>query len=172
MKKFQQYIIMKFIGNDVSYTSYSNLDDLCEHVELTNPGVDINSLRNKVCVYEESLSDEKHNIHPYVYIAIISSEIFVSVFYNALREKLFDAERLLRIALDEYVCTINCKTWSHKVVDKCSNIKYEISKNNEENHPMIIIYKDRIHLFNKNGNVVGVLNGEYRLFDASTYTDK
>lgn len=172
MKKFQYYTIMKFIGNDVQTTSYGDIDGLCEHVELTNPEVDINSLRNKVCAYEESLSDEKHNLCPYVYVAIISSEIYITLNYNALREKLFDAERKLHIALDDYVCTINCKTWSHEVDGEYSNIKYEISKNDEENHPMIIIYKDRIHLFNKNGNVVGVLNGEYRLFDASTYTDK
>ena len=172
MKRFKQYKIMKFLGNDIHVTPYRDINTLCEHVELTNPEVDINSLRNKVCAYEESLSDESHDNYPFAYIAIISGEIFITILYEALREKLFDAERKLRIALDDYVCTINCKTWSHKVVDKCSNIKYEISKNNEENHPMIIIYKDRIHLFNKNGNVVGVLNGEYRLFDASTYTDK
>ena len=172
MKRFQQYRIMSFIGNDVSFTSYQNLDSLCEHVELTNPEVDINSLRNKIVAYEESLSDERHNIYPDVYIAIISGEIFVTIFYNALREKLFDEERKLRIALDGYVCTINCKTWTHKVVGEYSNITYEISKNDEENYPMIIIYKDRIHLLNKNGKVVGAINGKYRLFDASTYTNK
>jgi hypothetical protein len=162
---------MKFIGNDVSSTSYQNLDSLCEHVELTNPEVDISSLKDKVCAYEESLSNEMHEKYPYVYIAIISSEIFVSIIHNGLREKLFDAERKLRIALDDYVCTINCKTWSHNVVGEYSNIKYEISKNDKENHPMIIIYKDRIHLLNKNGNVAGVINGKYRLFDASTYNN-
>lgn len=172
MKKFQYYTIMKFIGNDVQTTSYGDIDGLCEHVELTNPEVDINSLRNKVCAYEESLSDEKHNLCPYVYVAIISSEIYITLNYNALREKLFDAERKLHIALDDYVCTINCKTWSHKVVGEYSSITYEISKNDEENHPMIIIYKDRIHLLNKNGKVSGVINGKYRLFDASTYTNK
>jgi hypothetical protein len=162
---------MKFIGNDVHTTSYSNIDYLCKHMELTNPEVDINSLRNKVCAYEESLSDETHLKYPCVYIAIISGEVFVTILYNALREKLFDAERKLRIALDDYVCTINCKTWSHKVVSEYSSITYEISVNGEENHPMIIIYKDRIHLLSKNGNVVGVINGKYRLFDASTYTN-
>ena len=172
MKRFKNYTIMKFIGNDISSTTYKDIDTLCKHVELTNPEVDINSLRNKVCAYEESLSDEKHNIYPYVYIAIISGEVFVTILYNALREKLFDAERKLRIALDDYVCTINCKTWSHKVVSEYSSITYEISENSEENHPMIIIYKDRIHLLSKNGNVIGVINGKYRLFDASTYTNK
>lgn len=162
---------MKFIGNDVHTTSYSDIDYLCKHMELTNPEVDINSLRNKVCAYEESLSDETHLKYPCVYIAIISGEVFVTILYNALREKLFDAERKLRIALDDYVCTINCKTWSHKVVSEYSSITYEISVNGEENHPMIIIYKDRIHLLSKNGNVVGVINGKYRLFDASTYTN-
>jgi len=170
MKRFRYYNIMKFIGNDVSSTSYQNLDSLCEHVGLTNPALDINSLRNKVCAYEESLSDEKHEKYPHVYIAIISSEIFVSVFYTALREKLFDAERLLRIALDDYVCTISCKTWSHKVVGEYSNIIYEISKNGEENNQMIIVYKDRIHLLDKNGNVIGMINGKYRLFEKSTCT--
>jgi hypothetical protein len=162
---------MKFIGNDVHTTSYSDIDYLCKHMELTNPEVDINSLRNKVCAYEESLSDETHLKYPCVYIAIISGEVFVTILYNALREKLFDAERKLRIALDDYVCTINCKTWSHKVVSEYSSITYEISVNGEENHPMIIIYKNRIHLLSKNGNVVGVINGKYRLFDASTYTN-
>jgi hypothetical protein len=162
---------MKFIGNDVHTTSYSDIDYLCKHMELTNPEVDINSLRNKVCAYEESLSDETHLKYPCVYIAIISGEVFVTILYNALREKLFDAERKLRIVLDDYVCTINCKTWSHKVVSEYSSITYEISVNGEENHPMIIIYKDRIHLLSKNGNVVGVINGKYRLFDASTYTN-
>jgi len=168
MKRFKYYAIMKFIGNDVVRTTYKNLDNLCKHVELTNPEVDINSLRNKVCAYEESLSDETHDNNPYVYIAIISSEIFVTINYNALREKLFDTERLLRIALDDYICTINCKSWYHKVVDKCSNITYEISENDKENHPMIIIYKDRVHLLDKKGNVAGVINGEYRIFNAST----
>ena len=163
---------MKFLGNDVHTTSYEDISTLCEHVGLTNPEVDINSLRNKVCAYEECLSDEKHDKYPYVYIAIISGEIFVTISYNALREKLFDEERKLRIALDDYVCTINCKTWSHKVVGEYSNITYEVIKNDEENHPMIIIYKDRIHLLSKNGKVSGVLNGKYRLFDASTYTNK
>ena len=171
MKRFKNYTIMKFIGNDVHTTSYSDIDYLCKHMELTNPEVDINSLRNKVCAYEESLSDETHLKYPCVYIAIISGEVFVTILYNALREKLFDAERKLRIALDDYVCTINCKTWSHKVVSEYSSITYEISVNGEENHPMIIIYKDRIHLLSKNGNVVGVINGKYRLFDASTYTN-
>jgi len=172
MKKFQHYTIMKFLGNDVHVTSYDNIDGLCEHMELTNPEVDINFLRNKVCAYEECLSDETHKKYSYVYIAIISSEIFVTINYNALREKLFDTERKLRIALNDYVCTINCKTWSHEVVGEYSNIKYKISENTEENYPMIIIYKNRIHLLDKKGNVVGVINGEYRIFDESTYTNK
>lgn len=167
MKNFQYYSIMKFIGNDVHTTSYDNIDCLCEHVGLTNPEVDINSLRNKVCAYEE-----KNDKYSHVYIAIISGEIFVTSFDYALREKLFDAERKLRIALDGYVCTINCKTWTHNVVGDYSKITYETSKNDEENHPMIIIYKDRIHLLSKNGNVSGVINGKYRLFNASTYTNK
>jgi hypothetical protein len=163
---------MKFLGNDVHDTSYNNIDGLCEHVELTNPEVDINSLRNKVVAYEECLSDENHDKYPYVYIAIISGEIFVTTIYNALREKLFDEERKLRIALDDYVCTINCVSWSHKVIGEYSNITYEISKNDEENYPMIIIYKDRIHLLSKNGKVSGVINGKYRIFNSSTYTNK
>ena len=171
MKRFQHYTIMKFIGNDISTTSYRNLDDLCKHVELTNPEVDINSLRNKVCAYEESSSDETVKNYS-VYIAIISGEIFVSIMYNALREKLFEAERKLRIALDDYVYTINCKSWSHEVIGDYSNITYEVSDNDEENHPMIIIYKDRIHLLSKNGKVNGVINGKYRLFDAGTYKNK
>ena len=172
MKKFQQYTIIKFIGNDVHTTSYRNIDGLCEHVELTNPEVDINSLRNKVCAYEESLSEESHYKYPYVYIAIISGEIFVTTCYNALREKLFDEERKLRIALDDYVCTINCKTWHHKVIGEYSSISYEISKNDEENYPMIIVYKDRVHLLNNKGKVNGVINGKYRLFNVCTYTNK
>lgn len=172
MKKFEKYAIMKFIGNDVHSTSYDDIDGLCEHVELTNPEVDTNSLRNKIVAYEECLSDEKHDKYSYVYVAIISSEIFVSINYNALREKLFDAERRLRIALDDYVCTINCKTWSHKVVGEYSGITYEISKNEEENYPMIIVYKDRVHLLNKEGKVNGVINGKYRLFDESTLSKK
>ena len=163
---------MKFFGNDVHSTSYRDMNTLCEHVELTNPEVDINSLRNKVCAYEESLSDESHDNYPFAYIAIISGEIFITILYEALREKLFDAERKLRIALDDYVCTINCKTWSHNVVGEHSSITYKISENDEENHPIIIIYKDRIHLLNKKGNVVGVINGKYRLFDESTYKNK
>ena len=163
---------MKFIGNDVSSTSYSNLDDLCEHVELTNPEVDINSLRNSVAAYEECLSDEMRDNYPYVYIAIISGVANITINYEALREKLFDEERKLRIALDDYVCTINCTTWTHNIVGEYSSITYEVSKNDEENHPMIIIYKDRIHLLNKSGKVSGVINGKYRLFDASTYKNK
>ena len=163
---------MKFIGNDVTTTSYLTLDGLCKHVELTNPEVDINSLRNKVCAYEESLSDETVKNNPIVYITIISGEIFVTIMYSALREKLFEAERKLRIALDDYVCTINCTSWSHKAVGDYSNITYEVSVNDEENHPMIIIYKDRIHLMSKDGKVRGVTNGKYRLFDATTYTNK
>ena len=172
MKKFKHYVIMKFIGNDVHTTSYPNLDGLCEHVELTNPEVDINSLRNKVCTYEESLSDEMHDKNPHVYVAIISSDIFVTIIYNALREKLFDEERKLRIALDDYVYTINCYNWTHKVVGEYSSIKYEVSKNDEENHPMIIVYKDRVHLLSNKGKVKGVINGKYRIFDSSTYTNK
>ena len=72
MKKFKDYTIMKFLGNDVHTTSYEDINTLCEHVGLTNPEVDINSLRNKVCAYEECLSDEMHDNYPYVYIAIIS----------------------------------------------------------------------------------------------------
>jgi len=172
MKKFQYYTIMKFLGNDVNTTAYEDINRFCEHVEITNPGVDINSLRNKVCVYEESLSDEMHDNYPYVYIAIISGEIYITINYNALRERLFDEERKLRIALDDYVCTINCTTWTHNVVGEHSSITYEVSKNDEENYPMIIIYKDRIHLLSKNGKVSGVINGKYRLFDASTYKNK
>ena len=172
MKKFKQYRIMKFIGNDVQTASYGDIDSLCEHVELTNPEVDVNSLRNKVCAYEESLSDETHDKYPSVYIAIISSEIYITKNYNALREKLFDAERKLRIALDDYVCTISCKNWTHKVVGEYSSITYEISQNDKENYPMIIIYKDRIHLLNKDGKMSGVINSKYRLFEASTYTNK
>ena len=172
MKRFKKYAIMKFIGNDVHSTSYDNIDGLCEHVELTNPEVDINSLRNGVVAYEECLSDETHEKYPYVYIAIISGEIFVTINFNALREKLFDEERKLRIALDDYVCSINCADWSHKVVGEYSNITYKVSKNDEENYPMIIVYKDRVHLLNQKGNVHGVINGKYRIFDASTYTDK
>jgi len=168
MKKFKYYTIMKFLGNDVNTTA----NFLCEHVGLTNPEVDINSLRNKVCAYEESLSDEKHNIYPYVYIAIISSDIFVTINYNGLREKLFDEERKLRIALDDYVCTINCASWSHKVVGEYSNITYEISNNDEENYPLIIVYKDRVHLLSKKGRLDGVINGKYRIFNVSTYTNK
>lgn len=164
MKKFQHYTIMKFLGNDVHATSYKDIDTLCEHVELTNPEVDMNSLRNKVAAYEESLSEN----YSYVYIAIISGEIFVSIIYNALREKLFDEEKKLRIALDDYVCTINCKTWIHKVVGEYSNITYEVSKNDEENYPMIIVYKDRVHLLNTKGKVSIVINGKYRIFDAAT----
>jgi hypothetical protein len=140
---------MKFLGNDVQTTSYKDINILCEHVELTNPEVDINSLRNKVCAYEESLSDESHDKYPYVYIAIISGDIFVTIIYNALREKLFDEERKLRIALDDYVCTINCTIWTHKVVGESSIIIYEISENDDENYPMIIVYKDRVHLLNR-----------------------
>lgn len=158
---------MKFIGNDVHTTSYNNIDCLCEHVGLTNPEVDINSLRNKVCAYEE-----KNDKYSHVYIAIISGEIFVTAFDDALREKLFDVERKLRIALDDYVCTINCKSWTHKVVGEYSFITYETSKNDEENYPSIIIYKDRIHLLSKSGKVSGVINGKYRLFDVSTCTNK
>lgn len=165
---------MKFLGNDVHTTSYRDMNTLCEHVELTNPEVDINSLRNKVCAYEESLSEESHNKYPFVYIAIISGEIFVTICYNALREKLFDEERKLRIALDDYVCTINCTAWSHKVVGEYSYITYEISKNDEENYPLIIVYKDRVHLLSKGkkGRVDGVVNGKYRIFNASTHTNK
>ena len=155
---------MKFFGNDVHATSYEDINTLCKHVELTNPEVDINSLRNKICAYEESLSDESHDKYPFVYIAIISGEIFVTIMYDALREKLFDEERKLRIALDDYVCTINCKTWSHKVVGEYSSIKYEISVNDEENYPMIIVYKDRVYLLNNKGKVNGVINGKYRIF--------
>ena len=172
MKKFQHYTIMKFINNDVNTTSYNNIDGLCEHVELTNPEVDINSLRNKVCAYEECLSEETIKNHSSVYIAIISSKIYVTINYSALRERLFDEERKLRIALDDYVYTINCASWSYKAVDKYNNITYETSENDEENHPMIIIYKDRVHLLDKKGNVAGVINGEYHIFDASTYTNK
>ena len=167
MKKFKHYVIMKFIGNDVHPTSYPNLDGLCEHVELTNPEVDINSLRNKVCTYEESLSDEMHDKNPHVYVAIISSEIFVTINYNALREKLFDTERLLRIALDDYICTINCKSWSYKLIDGYNSITYEISENDEENSLMIIAYKDRVHLLDGKGNI-NVINGKYRIFNAYT----
>ena len=172
MKRFQYYTIMKFIGNDVQTTCHDNIDELCEHVELTNPEVDINSLRNKVCAYEESLSDETHNKNPYVYIAIISGDIFVTIFFNALREKLFDEERKLRIALDDYVCTINCKSWTHEGKGEYSNISYEISKNDEENHPMIIVYKDRVHFLSSKGKIDGIINGKYRIFNASTYTNK
>ena len=161
---------MKFIGNDINTTSYRNLDDLCKHVELTNPEVDINSLRNKVCAYEESSSDETVKNYS-VYIAIISSEIFVSIMYNALREKLFEAERKLRIALDDYVYTINCKSWSHKVIGDYSNITYEVSDNDEKNTLMIIVYKDRVHFLDEEGNV-NVINGKYRIFNATTYTNK
>ena len=172
MKKFQYYTMMKFLGNDVQITSYKDINLLCEHVELTNPEVDINSLRNKVCAYEESLSDESHDKYPYVYIAIISGNIFVTIIYNALREKLFDEERKLRIALDDYVCTINCTTWTHKVVGESSIITYEISANDDENYPMIIVYKDRVHLLSRKGKVNGVINDKYRIFNASTYTNK
>jgi hypothetical protein len=172
MEKFKHYTIMKFLGNDVHATSYDNIDGLCEHVELTNPEVDVNSLRNKVVAYEECLSGETHDRYSYVYIAIISGEIYVTIKYNALREKLFDEERKLRIALDDYVCTINCKTWTHKVIDGFSSITYEISKNDEENYPMIIVYKDRVHLLSNKGKVNGVINGKYRIFNSSTYTNK
>ena len=172
MEKFKYYTIMKFIGNDVQLTSYQNLDSLCEHVELTNPEVNINSLRNKVVAYEECLSDEKHDKNSYVYIAIISGEIFVTIFYNALREKLFDAERKLRIALDDYVCTINCTTWTHNVKGEYSDIVYNVSKKDEENYPLIVIYKDRVHLLNRNGGISGIINGKYRLFNKNTFTNK
>lgn len=172
MKKFEYYTIMTFIGNDVNTTAYQDINRLCEHVELTNPEVDINSLRNSVVEYEEILSDEMHDKNPYVYIAIISGEIYITINYNALREKLFDAERKLRIALDDYVCSINCSDWSHKVVGEYSNITYKVSKNDEENYPMIIVYKDRVHLLNQKGNVNGVINGKYRIFNESTYTNK
>lgn len=172
MKKFQYYTIMKFLGNDVNTTAYEDINRLCEHVEITNPEVDINSLRDSVAKYEECLSDEMHDKYSYVYIASISGEIYITINYNALRERLFDEERKLRIALDDYVCTINCTTWTHKVDGEYSNITYEVSNNGEENYPMIIIYKDRIHLFNKSNKVVGVINGKYRLFDASTYKNK
>ena len=171
MKRFKHYSILKFLGNDVHTTSYEDISTLCEHVGLTNPEVDINSLRNSVAAYEECLSDEKHDKYPYVNIAIISGEIFVTINYNALREKLFDEERKLRIVLDDYVCTINCKGWTHKVVNGYSSITYEISENDEENNLMIIVYKDRVHLLDKKGKV-NVINGKYRLFDASTYTNK
>lgn len=172
MKKFQYYTIMKFIGNDVHSISYKDIDTLCEHVGLTNPEVDINSLRNKVFAYEESLSDAIHDKNPYVYIAIISGDIFVTILFDALREKLFDVERKLRIALDDYVCTINCASWTHKVVGEYSDIRYDVSKKAEENHPMIVVYKDRIHLLSKKGDISGVINGKYRIFDSDTYTKK
>ena len=163
---------MTFFGNDIHTTSYQNLDDLCEHVELTNPEVDINSLRNKVLAYEESLSGDILRNNLCVYIAIISGEIFATIRYNALEEKLFDEERKLRIVLDDYVCTINCEKWSHQVVGEYSNITYEISQNDEENYPLIIVYKDRVHLLNKKGRVDGVVNCKYRLFNASSFMKK
>jgi len=168
MKKFQYYTIMKFLGNDVNTTAYKDIDVLCEHVRLTNPEVDINSLRNKIVAYEESLSDETHNKYSYVYIAIISGEIFVTIIYNALREKLFDEERKLRIALNDYVYTINCTNWNHEVKDDYSNIIYSVSEKAEENYPLIVVYKDRIHLLNKSGGIGGIINGKYRLFDKKT----
>ena len=172
MKKFKYYTIMKFVGNDVNTTAYKDINRLCEHVEITNPEVDINSLRNSVAAYEECLSDEMRDNYPYVYIAIISGVTHITINYSALRERLLDEERKLRIALDDYVCTINCYNWTHQVVGEYSSIRYEVSKNDEENHPMIIVYKDRVHLLNQKGNVHGVINGKYRIFDASTYTDK
>ena len=68
MKKIQYYTIMKFLGNDVNTTAYEDINRLCEHVKLTNPEVDINSLRNSVAAYEECLSDEMCDKYPYVYI--------------------------------------------------------------------------------------------------------
>jgi len=172
MKRFNKYNIMKFIGNDVHTTSYLNLDDLCEHVELTNPEVDINSLRNDVVAYEECLSDETHEKYPNVYIAIISREIYITINYNALRERLFDEERKLRIALNDYVCTINCAIWTHNVKGEYSDIIYNVSKKDEENYPLIVIYKDRVHLLNRNGGISGIINGKYRLFSKDTLTNK
>ena len=158
---------------------YSNISEFTDSMLFEYPGLDFNQVIN---VYNDWLNklnnyantpghgfkDEWNHIN--IYLAIVGSEVIVSMKCSILENKILEKQKTLDNLSDGLICKIDSRGWV--VRSEKNRVDYYTDADGDDNIYPIYVYRDMIILSNANRDNPTILTGNYFIYNAGKKPSK